>query len=372
MDNIIAQQFAIEKDINERKVSEISVLDNKKPEGKLLNEENKVSFGHQEFKNLSDKNDINTPKKNLLYDHNWQVSKIYKTEHSIRSLAQLKDESLICGTTDGILIWDLKNHGCRRLRGHCVRSTIQIDDSHIASCGSDTVKIWSLKQQQCTATFGNIASYRGSSSEINSIIQLNNGSIVCSTHPILKTIGSYGQHLGIFEGSVGSVGALYLSNGNIASGHHDGIIKIWNPETRECLLSYKAHSLDVSALIELKNGNVASCSSSDPIQTVTVWDIKNNKLVRSFEGDPRPRSWNSAFCIAELLDGNIAIGLQDKTIKICNPRSNTCIAILKDCPSTPMKLLSLSNGKIAAAFGQEIIIWENDFSKNNQSNNKLI
>ena len=48
-----------------------------------------------------------------------------------------------------------------------------------------------------------------------------------------------------------------------------GTCKIWNLETRNCVYTLKLHKDIVWCLIELKNGNLASCSND---KSIIIWE----------------------------------------------------------------------------------------------------
>ena len=64
-----------------------------------------------------------------------------------------------------------------------------------------------------------------------------------------------------------------MKNGLLLSSSWDTTIKIWNLKTRSCIASLQGHKNIVWDVIELQDGNIASCSSDNRI---IVWEKKSN------------------------------------------------------------------------------------------------
>ena len=61
---------------------------------------------------------------------------------------------------------------------------------------------------------------------------------------------------------------LQLQDGRLASGGNDGSIIIYNPKTFEPEMTIKAHSKSIYDIIQLKNGNLLSCSDGDKTMNI--------------------------------------------------------------------------------------------------------
>ena len=97
---------------------------------------------------------------------------------------------------------------------------------------------------------------------------------------------------------------LQLKDGRLASGGNDGAINIYNKQTFKPDLTINEHSSSVYHLIQLKNGNLVSCSGSD--HTINLYElIENNnyKLLYSINvgNDNNPRK------IREIENGEIGL-----------------------------------------------------------------
>ena len=72
---------------------------------------------------------------------------------------------------------------------------------------------------------------------------------------------------------------IKLSNGNLASCSYDKSIKIWKGEKPySCIatLASDNKNTNIDSILELNNGKLISNSCSD--DTVTFWDLKNEKI----------------------------------------------------------------------------------------------
>ena len=97
---------------------------------------------------------------------------------------------------------------------------------------------------------------------------------------------------------------LQLKDGRLASGGNDGAINIYNKQTFKPDLTINEHSSNVYHLIQLKNGNLVSCSNSD--HTINLYElIENNnyKLLYSINvGND-----NYPYKIREIENGEIGL-----------------------------------------------------------------
>ena len=71
---------------------------------------------------------------------------------------------------------------------------------------------------------------------------------------------------------------LQLQDGRLASGGYDGSIIIYKPKTFEPEMTIKAHSKGIYDIIQLKNGNLLSCSGDD--KTMNEYIINENNTYK--------------------------------------------------------------------------------------------
>jgi WD40 repeat protein len=141
-----------------------------------------------------------------------------------------------------------------------------------------------------------------------------------------------------------------LTNGNLASGSLDGIIKIWNPNTGSLIYTLTGHTNGVTTLAALPNGNLASGSYDN---TIKIWNPSTGSLVFTLTGHT-----NGLLTLAILSNGNLASGSYDNTVKIWNPITGSLIYTLTGHTNYVQKLGTLANGNLASGSGDNTVkIW---------------
>jgi WD40 repeat protein len=95
----------------------------------------------------------------------------------------------------------------------------------------------------------------------------------------------------------------YLAEASLlASGSNDGVIKIWDLKTQECIRTLIGHREGINCLTPLDGGQLASGSDDG---TVIVWDLETGKC--------RPLDLKApVLSICQLPEGPLAIGVGDK------------------------------------------------------------
>ena len=97
---------------------------------------------------------------------------------------------------------------------------------------------------------------------------------------------------------------IQLQDGRLASGGCDGSIIIYNQKTFEPEMTIKEHSKNIYDIIQLKNGNLVSCSNDDKKMNVYKINENNNyKLISQVDAGKD----NSPYQIQELENGEIGL-----------------------------------------------------------------
>ncbi|PRP83722.1 hypothetical protein PROFUN_09054 [Planoprotostelium fungivorum] len=152
----------------------------------------------------------------------------------------------------------------------------------------------------------------------------------------------------LYKSTVYSVTAL--SNGLIASGHWDNIVKIWTLDGT-CTATLSGHKAPVWSVAGLSNGQVASGSQD---KTMKIWTL-DGTCTATFSGHT-----STVSSVTELSDGHVATGSWDKTVKIWTLDS-TCTATLSGHKDAVCSVKGLSNGQIASGSRDNTVrIWSID------------
>ncbi|HEV3204207.1 MAG TPA: WD40 repeat domain-containing protein [Gemmataceae bacterium] len=67
----------------------------------------------------------------------------------------------------------------------------------------------------------------------------------------------------------------------LATGHDDGIVRMWDPKTRQPVRELPGHDLPISALSFSPEGKRLASASEDRI--IRIWDVKNGKLLGTLD-----------------------------------------------------------------------------------------
>lgn len=109
---------------------------------------------------------------------------------------------------------------------------------------------------------------------------------------------------------------LSLNNGYFASGSCDTTIRIWNPNTGECIKTLQGHSVPVNCLVLLPDGRLISGSDDN---TIRIWDPNTGECIKTLQGH-----YGHVACIALLPDGRLISGSNDQTIRIWDIKTGNC------------------------------------------------
>ena len=135
-----------------------------------------------------------------------------------------------------------------------------------------------------------------------------------SEKKLVSTNSLSGHH-----GSVNYI--IQLSNGNIASCSDDSSMKIWDIKTNKVIACLEDHFSRVTCLLELPNNILASGSFDTSIR---LWDLTSNKCIAQLTAHV---AW--VLCMLLLKDGRLVSGSGDKTMRIWNLKNKTCSLTLK-------------------------------------------
>jgi WD40 repeat protein len=164
-----------------------------------------------------------------------------------------------------------------------------------------------------------------------------------------------GECLNTLTRSSGWVTTLTITpDGKLASESNEGTIKIWDPQTGECIHTLKGHS-DGNAhdLAFLPDGRLVSSGTSGFSEgTIKIWDLQTGECIRTLR--------HSRDCTLTIFpDGRLVSGSFNKTIKIWNSQTGKCIHTLKGHSDCVNILAILPDGQLASgSFDETIKIWD--------------
>jgi WD40 repeat protein/predicted Ser/Thr protein kinase len=134
----------------------------------------------------------------------------------------------------------------------------------------------------------------------------------------------------LLTGHTRRVGAVIFSpdSATLISGGHDGVIKLWNVQRRQCTASFTAHTLRVVSLAISHDGKMLASGSAD--HTIRLWDLQSRTLLATLTGHKRP-VWTLAFAP----DGEtLASGSGDRTVRLWNVPRRCEVATLNLYPGS--------------------------------------
>lgn len=145
-----------------------------------------------------------------------------------------------------------------------------------------------------------------------------------------------------------------LDGDHIACGTDDGVIRIWNLRTKECVTELMEHDQEeyITSIVKLDGNRIASCSNDS---TIIVWDLRTNKCMTTLE-----EHTNRVTSLIKLNNNQIISCSDDKTIKIWDLRTNECIKTFELSADTIKKL----DCNHIAAWGSKTTIEILDLQKN--------
>ena len=342
--------------------------------------------------------------KNLLdFEYKFDFNYINFTTHqelighknAINTLCVLQDRYIASGSSDHtIKIWDsysdnMKIRPIKTLDYHVdiVNSIIDIDKGNyiISSGRDDKLCLWDIKEIidnkdilnneiiDLNNNFDNIVydekkifpkkAIFSESIIVYSLCLLSNGKIVISGRDeSIKIVDKELKKVDIIlKKNTGSVlSAAEFSDGILISGGVDNSVKIWDLNKKILLNTYKGHKGQINSIIKIKyNNNMFLSASSDQIIKILTY-VKNDSLktkiecIGNLEGHKGP-----VYCLLELLDGRVASGSTDWTIKIWNIKNKTCVQTLLGHKSTIFSLAQLNDGRLISGEAEKLIyIWK--------------
>jgi WD40 repeat protein len=298
-------------------------------------------------------------------EHNGIKSHILLKFDDIAKLIQFADGRFVTGIQSGkIRLWDIAATYASAVNflGHSgsILAMMQLADGRLVTSAEDrTVKIWDIPTRKCLATLKLLY-------KIELMIQLADGRIAFTgydAHDIDLWDLTTNEHVKLRPGySIGRISALIqLADGKIVSCSDNGDISIFDVSAKKCVARYKSHEDSILSIIQLKDGRIAFCSRDKTIRIWDITDLDRPVCTAIFEDT------DSVESIIQISDNRIASSTGHQTIKIWDLVTGKSVASLKHKDHSIVKsFMLLAHNKIAVCVSpyesedDEIVIWEID------------
>jgi WD40 repeat protein len=192
-------------------------------------------------------------------------------------------------------------------------------------------------------------------------------------------------------------GVVQLADGRLVTACWDKTIRLWNVRNGACQQILTGHTFAIQCMIPMRDGRFASCGNDS---TVIIWRVKEktkhplynlilvllyaidailkrfcffdisieiNKFATSlqdaccYQGYEQQHMLighsNFVCCLVQLVDGRIASGSLDKTIKLWNTNTGSCEVTLKGLTHSVLFLKQLPDSRLASCDDTTIRIW---------------
>lgn len=267
-----------------------------------------------------------------------------------------------CSSDKTIRLWDTQTKECINiLKGHTssIWSIAFSPNGEIIASGSDEpiIRLWDVKSGECSKTL------RGHTGRILSVTFSQDGQTLASGSDDC-TIRIWNVRTGkcqILEGHTNHIWSVVFSGeGNtLFSGSADHSIRLWDISNSTCVNTLKSHTGCVRALQFSPNNKLLISSSDD--KTIRIWDLqdklqqdklKNNQCLRILSGHK-----NAVFSISiNHIDGTIASGSTDQTVRFWNIQTGDCLKTLKGYTNSVFSVAYSPSGENLASGSTDTIV----------------
>ncbi len=151
------------------------------------------------------------------------------------------------------------------------------------------------------------------------------------------------------EGHTKNVNSIIqLMDGNLASCSKDKTIRIWNIQTRECLHILLGHNNSVSAITQISKERIVSGSGDN---TIRIWDVNSGKCEGILKGHAK-----GVTSLCFLMDKRLISGSDDTRMKIWNISDNKCIFTFQGHSDSITSIIQLTTFHHAARYSG-LLFW---------------
>eukprot|EP01102_Stenamoeba_stenopodia_P000639 TRINITY_DN1060_c0_g1_i11.p1 TRINITY_DN1060_c0_g1~~TRINITY_DN1060_c0_g1_i11.p1 ORF type:complete len:926 (+),score=283.92 TRINITY_DN1060_c0_g1_i11:270-3047(+) len=207
----------------------------------------------------------------------------------------------------------------------------ELQDGSFITCSLDkTLKVWSRK--------GQLLFSFSHSKEILRVVELKDellvfgdseGEVHVLNRHTYKVVFTFSE-----SHQLAVVSMVRLSNNLIATGSDDKTIKLWDVENKTCHTLF-SHTDSVYGITETKDGSLVSGSYD---YTVKIWKRHEKRLFDLRTSDVQQHEYqlectlvghnDVVYCVIDLKSGLIASCSSDKTIRLWNRNTQTCVRTL--------------------------------------------
>jgi WD40 repeat protein len=140
----------------------------------------------------------------------------------------------------------------------------------------------------------------------------------------------------------------------LASGSRDGMVKLWDVQTKKEVATLGGHENSVTSVSFTADGRILASASWD--KTVRLWDVLTKQELATFKGH------EDAVCsVAFTADGRLmATGSRDKTVKLWDVQTKLELATLKGHDDVVYSVAFSSDNRLLASGGRDdtVRLWD--------------
>lgn len=147
-----------------------------------------------------------------------------------------------------------------------------------------------------------------------------------------------------------------MADGRLAVGGFDGVIRLWNLDTKDCVLKLAGHRGEVSALCSLPDGHLFSTSMD---MTLRVWNLNKIPLPTQEQAEEEASRRAVVNIVCALVDGRVAVGCEDTFVRVWNPVTGNCDLVLRGHGYGVLYLIQLADQRLVSGcfYEHNIRIW---------------
>ncbi len=303
--------------------------------------------------------------KTLEAQTDWIVSVAFSREGNLLASSGIDSAS--------IRLWSVETGACvKTLQGHdrWIWAIAFSPTQSILASGSDdcTIKLWNVNTGECLNTL------QGHASNVRSVAFSPSGSLLVSGGDdctIKLWDAATGKCLNTLQGHTSNVRSVRFSpSGKTAiSASEDHTLKLWDVATGQCLRTFYGHTAHVRSVAfaprsqpcdrdqeshsDALDGLIASGGAD---QTVRFWDSRTGQCLKTLQGYAS-FVLNVAFSPTDCL---LASSSADHTIKLWNLHTHQCVNILRGHRQWVWSVVFSPDGKILAStsFDHTVKLWD--------------